>query len=197
MADINQVSVKGTVYDIADETVRSELADSLAIVANGNTHVAIAEGQFVYVRNHSSLANGLYTAKSAISANATLSTTNLQADTQGGLNALNSKIISDVGTAYMRTANGVQICWGNNTPARANANVAQSAIGFPVEFNAVPRVIAIPHSTNNGTSELSMNTKIGTVSKSDFVLVEQSPAGAFSSSSDVRSCDWIAIGTWK
>ena len=90
MADINQVSVKGTVYDIADETVRSELADSLAIVANGNTHVAIGAGQFVYVRNHSSLANGLYTAKSAISANATLSTSNLEADSQGGLNALNS-----------------------------------------------------------------------------------------------------------
>ena len=68
------------------------LADAIAIVANGNTHAAITAGQYVYVHGHGSLAEGLYTAKSNISANATLSTSNLQADGSGGLNALNSKI---------------------------------------------------------------------------------------------------------
>lgn len=67
------------------------LADAIAIVANNNTHDAITAGQYVYVHGHGSLAEGLYTAKSNIAANATLSTSNLQADGPGGLNALNSK----------------------------------------------------------------------------------------------------------
>lgn len=73
-----------------DEAI-ANLQDGLAIVADGNTHAAIASGQFVYVKNHSSLADGLYTATAAIATNATLSTSNLTADASGGLNTLNSK----------------------------------------------------------------------------------------------------------
>lgn len=61
---------------------------SLAIIANGNTHAAIPAGQFVYVRNHSSLSEGLYQATAAIATNATLSTSNLTAVSGGGLNAI-------------------------------------------------------------------------------------------------------------
>lgn len=74
------------------ETSVNALEDGLAIVANGNTHAAIASGQFVYVKNHSSLAEGLYVANSAIATNATLTTSNLTADGSGGLNALKAKI---------------------------------------------------------------------------------------------------------
>ena len=70
----------------------NSLADGLAIVAQGDVHAAISAGQFVYVRNHSTLAEGLYVASTAISANAALSGTNLTADTSGGLNALNSNV---------------------------------------------------------------------------------------------------------
>lgn len=66
--------------------------DGLAIMANGNTHAAIAAGQAVFVRNHSSLSEGLYWANAAIGTNATLSTSNLTADASGGLNALKAKI---------------------------------------------------------------------------------------------------------
>lgn len=76
---------------IIDKAVNG-VQDGLAIVANGNTHVAISAGQFVYVRNHTTLTEGLYVASSNIAANATLSTSNLTADSAGGLNALNSKI---------------------------------------------------------------------------------------------------------
>lgn len=74
------------------ETSVNALEDGLAIVANGNTHAAIASGQFVYVKNHGSLAEGLYVANSAIGTNATLTTSNLTADGSGGLNALKAKI---------------------------------------------------------------------------------------------------------
>ena len=50
-------------------TATTNLADGLAIVAEGNTHAAVAARQFVYVRNHSSLADGLYRATVAIAAN--------------------------------------------------------------------------------------------------------------------------------
>ena len=79
----------------------ANIQDALAIVANGNTHGAITSGQFVYVKNHGTLADGLYKAKAAISANATLSTTNLEADNSGGLNNLlasTNEAIAKVGT---------------------------------------------------------------------------------------------------
>ena len=66
----------------------------VAIMANGNTHAAIASGQAVIVRNHSSLSDGLYWASTAIATNATLSTSNLTADTSGGLNKLKGDIDS-------------------------------------------------------------------------------------------------------
>ena len=68
------------------------VADGLGILANGNTHAAIANGQAVFVRNHGSLADGLYWAKSAISANGTLSTSNLTADASGGFNKVKTDI---------------------------------------------------------------------------------------------------------
>ena len=70
----------------------SALQSGMAIVCDGNTHAAIASGNYAYVRNHSSLAEGLYQATAAIAANATLSTSNLSAVSGGGLNALLGKI---------------------------------------------------------------------------------------------------------
>ena len=72
----------------------ANLQDGLAIVANGNTHAAITSGQFVYVRNHSTLADGLYKATAAIATNGTLSTSNLTADSSGGLNDLKGQVDS-------------------------------------------------------------------------------------------------------
>lgn len=66
--------------------------DGIAIVSNGDTHAAIASGQFVYVKNHGSLAEGLYRATAAIATDAALSTSNLAADSSGGMNALKSDI---------------------------------------------------------------------------------------------------------
>ena len=70
------------------------IEDGIAIVADNNTHGAISSGQFVYVKNHGTLAEGLYRASSNIAADATLSTANLIADSAGGLNALETEIAS-------------------------------------------------------------------------------------------------------
>lgn len=54
-------------------TTDSALESGLAIVANGDTHAAISSGQYVYVKNHASLAEGLYKANAAIATNGVLS----------------------------------------------------------------------------------------------------------------------------
>lgn len=76
----------------------ANVQNGLAIVANGNTHAAIGAGQFVYVKNHNTLSDGLYTNKSGatIAANDTLTSSNLQAESSGGFNSLNSKIENKV-----------------------------------------------------------------------------------------------------
>lgn len=93
----------------AREAADAALADGLAIIANGDTHAAVAAGQAVFVRSHSTLAAGLYWASSAIGTNAALSTSNLTADNQGGLNklkgdidSLNSKITGRKPTTFIR-----------------------------------------------------------------------------------------------
>lgn len=76
----------------AQNNTINAIEDGLAIITTGNVHPAIANGQFVYVKGHSSLAEGLYRATAAIGTNATLSTSNLTADGSGGLNALKGDI---------------------------------------------------------------------------------------------------------
>lgn len=76
------------------DTNIANLQDGLAIIANGNTHAAIASGQFVYIKNHSTLGEGLYKATAAIGANEALTTSNVTADAKGGLNALKADVDS-------------------------------------------------------------------------------------------------------
>ena len=98
--------------DILDAAANG-IEDALAIVANGNTHAAITSGQFVYVRNHNTLTEGLYVASSNIAANATLSSSNLAADSKGGLNSLSDHItniedaLSGAGLTSSMTANDI------------------------------------------------------------------------------------------
>lgn len=97
---VGATSVQGQIDALSASTAQTfgNVQDGLAIVSNGNTHVAIPAGYWVYVKGHGTLSEGLYKNNSGatIAANATLSTSNLTADPDGGLNsvynALNSKI---------------------------------------------------------------------------------------------------------
>lgn len=90
-SDNVDITVINTNMDKIDTAV-SGTPNSLAIVSNGNTHTAISSGQYVYVRGHSSLSEGLYTATSAIPVNEPLSLYNVAAVSGGGLNALNNAL---------------------------------------------------------------------------------------------------------
>ena len=89
---LNSNSDKIDAYAGAVNAGLDGLRDGLGILANGNTHAAITSGQFVYVKNHQTLPEGLYQATTNIAANGTLSTSNLTADPKGGLNTLSEQI---------------------------------------------------------------------------------------------------------
>ena len=73
------------------------------IVGNTNTTGnTLAVGQFVYVKGHSTITEGLRTVTASISANGNITTSNTSACSEGGLNALNSKITNqDKNTATL------------------------------------------------------------------------------------------------
>ena len=88
-------SNKSVRQELDDQSnVDTNLEGSMAILANGNTHAAVASGQYVYVRNHGTLTEGLYKATAAIAANGGLTTSNLTAASSGGLNDLKGQIDS-------------------------------------------------------------------------------------------------------
>ena len=107
---INSNMDKVDAYAGKVNTSLAGVEDGLAIVATGNTHAAITAGQFVYVKEHNTLPEGLYTASSNIAANATLSTTNLTADSKGGLNALSDHIANNYTDYNVSNDYNIRVC---------------------------------------------------------------------------------------
>lgn len=107
IAQINQNSdtldtAIGAVGSTSLQAQVGAIEDGIAIVANGDSHVAITAGQFVYVRNNThNLAEGLYVASANVSANASITSSNMTADASGGLNALNAKFPTKVDKTNM------------------------------------------------------------------------------------------------
>lgn len=95
---LNSNSDKIDAYAGAVNAGLDGLRDGLGILADGNTHAAVTSGQFVYVKNHQTLPEGLYQASTNIAANGTLSTSNLTADPKGGLNTLSEHIATQTGS---------------------------------------------------------------------------------------------------
>jgi len=89
---INDNNTKIDTYAGAVNASLDGLREGLGILADGDTHAAITSGQFVYVKNHQTLPQGLYQATTNIAANAALSGSNLTADPKGGLNTLYEQI---------------------------------------------------------------------------------------------------------
>ena len=163
------------------------LQDALAIIANGNTHAAIGAGQYVYVRGHATLAEGMYKAPSAISENAALSSGNLTAVTGGGLNALNGESIVPMAE--------------NVIPANADFNdysaagvyrVTSDAIGQTIQnipYYASGKLIVIARTTS---TTYTMQIWIPSTS-AQRMFVRNHNAGSFS---DWKELAYYETGTW-
>lgn len=90
---VGNTSLQTQVTGISDSM--NAVEGGIAIVSNINTHVAIASGQYVYVKNHATLSEGLYRATQAIAANGTLTLSNVTPESAGGLNSLNEQIANN------------------------------------------------------------------------------------------------------
>lgn len=87
-------------YEIIDEHA-GMMENGIAIVINGDTAPkAITAGQYLFIKNHSTLATGGYHATANIALGATISNSNVAADADGIANALNSKIGERVEKTY-------------------------------------------------------------------------------------------------
>ena len=129
--------------------------DGLAIVAVGDTHAAITSGQFVYVKEHNTLPEGLYTASTNIAANGALSTSNLTADSKGGLNALSDQIVninklkSDTATGTTSATSGI-LDLGIGSTKKVVSAYAGQYMALPYFNNSTWRVAVIDSSSTNG-----------------------------------------------
>ena len=181
------MKMSASTYDADWATLNAAIPESLAIVANGNTHGAIVMGQYVYVRGHATLAEGMYKATSAISANAALSSGNLTALPKGGLNALNSESIVPMAE--------------NIIPANADFNdysaagvyrVTSDAIGQTIQnipYYASGKLIVIARTTS---TTYTMQIWIPSTS-AQRMFVRNYNAGSFS---DWKELAFYETGTW-
>ena len=159
------------------------IEDAIAIVANNNTHAAISNGQFVYVKNHGTLAEGLYKATANIAANAALSSSNLTADASGGLNAMKA-ITNSLSNQIPIIKTGTITL--SNIPGNGDLSPTDS-ISYGHTFSSEPTVICIPVRND---SSLTFAVQIRGINLSNFNFV------AHNYYSGQLSCDfnWIAIG---
>lgn len=161
------------------------IEDSIAIVANNNTHGAISSGQFVYIKNHGTLTEGLYKANTNIAANATLSNSNLIAINTGGLNeltsdisTLNNNMSSDQknlalqdfeGTAPRSIKPGEFIYW-NNVLYRAKQNISGGTVltSSILESVQMTNASSLPGALNVINGNISNYRSIGQVTDANI-----------------------------
>lgn len=126
-----KVDIPATEYDdSALSAAITNLRNAMMVVSNGNTHDAVTRGDQIYVMNHSTLTEGPYLAKSNISANASLTSSNLQSLPKGGLNYSPGRIYFD-GTwlwFYPFTNESYYFAVTNQLEAYPNMIVMQVAI---------------------------------------------------------------------
>ncbi len=158
------------------------LQDGMAILANGNTHAAIASGQYVYVRNHSSLAEGLYKATTAIATNGTLSTSNLTADSSGGLNdlqnqitTLNSKFTSDYPVKSKASTHGTHSSFTVENVTSNDAYLLFGASGAVAPFCYLISVASGQVVVNRIVDPYGI-TVTGTISNNNTLTISFSPS---------------------
>lgn len=100
----NMDTLDAAIGAVGNTSLQTQVSGNTAAIANvqnglayivGNTNTTggtLAVGQFVYVKGHSTISEGLRKVTASISANASITTSNTDACSEGGLNALNSKI---------------------------------------------------------------------------------------------------------
>lgn len=122
------------------ESLQGKTNNALAIVASGNTHAAISAGQYVYVKNHGSLTEGLYTANSSIGTNAALSSSNLTAVSSGGFNKLKGDIDSLSSNMYTWKLHST---FALNSDGETNITFPANAKEYAIRIGTLPEMLIL------------------------------------------------------
>lgn len=130
--DAADIAVINTNMDTVDTAITATKSD-LGIVEDGNTAThSITAGQYVIWKGN------LYTASSAIATGTTLSTSNLTAVSNGGLNSLNEQIanISTTGTTQLSTYKMGTMSIETNSELVYNSSTRVIQIKFQISSGA-------------------------------------------------------------
>ena len=162
---VGNTSLQTQVTGISDSM--SAVEGGIAIVSNNNTHVAITSGQYVYVKNHAMLSEGLYRATQAIATNGTLTLSNVTPESAGGLNSLNEQIANNLPRKIIHET--IAISGGANTWNTQN-------VTFPSAFSTnFPSVVV-----NSAMSEKKIFFNVTNRSSTGFTLEWYSDVNAYS-----------------
>ena len=115
----------------ANSTAIAKVQNGLSYIV-GNTNATggtLEVGQFVYVKGHSTIAEGLRTVTASISANGNITTSNTSACSDGGLNALNSKIANMTNVLSVTNSSAL-----SEYPIGLNINRTGSTGGWPLNY---------------------------------------------------------------
>ena len=163
------------------KTALNQLKSDIGIVEDTNTaQHTISQGQYVIWKG------SLYTAKSAIPQGTSLSSSNLSAVNDGGLNSLQNESAN----GYCKMPDGTLIEWGTVT---TDSNGAGSA-SFQNTFYSTPTVII----TASGSAITScISPKLSTTSKTGFTCVAISTSSSTTVPATANALRWMAMGRWK
>lgn len=87
------MSVVNSIFPNPSDDKENQVAEGFAVLIDGDTAPrAIASGQYLFIKNHSALATGGYHATEAISSGSSITSSNVTADADGIVNALDEKV---------------------------------------------------------------------------------------------------------
>ena len=141
-------------YGVHSDTLNA-IGSGIAVVADGDSHIAINSGWRVYVKNNEhNLAEGMYVANSNIAANATIDSSVVTAeDSKGTLNALTDQIGNYVksDTATINTnASGLSGTFFNESSGmflsaydNTNNGVGAGFTVIPVRYGSAWKVLVL------------------------------------------------------
>ena len=193
------------------------LAEDIGVVVNGNktkSGVTAAVGQYVILKNStiSNRVDGLYTAAKAIPANTAIDASYLTAVSGGGLNALNSKINTEISNKsyYFGTVTGSTIsdmCSALYTLINNATSISSKSDGYFVNGEAVwsgTGYMAVKATKTSGFVQLdivfsgrsivaTVNTSSGTVEKAEELSIKSEPTHITGSSTYLTSYEFYYV----
>ncbi len=134
--------VNDAIYDVGERVDNTQAG--IAIVADGADHMSIGAGQYVYIKNHATLAEGMYISNEAIPANTAITAAMVTSDSNGGLNSLKENIVSlnnQIDTAYF-TSYAIPANSSQNFTIPNNTRAVMFSAGLNANRNGIYSISA-------------------------------------------------------